>query len=157
MRNDADALWAHHGVRLAGVIEVQLLENASRFGSKTFLHGLDKCVKRELGLTFDEECRWAETKRAVKAQMDNDVFARRPLDAKTLEYCANDVVHLPALHAVYARRITDWWMTEAMAQSARRVVKACSPEYEPQSKAKAFGPWGYRFVDDDDGYDPDWP
>ncbi|EJT76901.1 hypothetical protein GGTG_06815 [Gaeumannomyces tritici R3-111a-1] len=48
VRNDADALWSHHRVRLAGVTDVQLLENATRRANKTRLWGLNMAVKRHL-------------------------------------------------------------------------------------------------------------
>lgn len=142
IRNDADALWAHYKVRPAGVIDVQLLENASRVGDKTYLHGLSKCVETDLRLKFMERHRWVKTKKEVQALMPNDIFARRPLDAKTLEYCVNDVIYLPALHDLYAERITSEWLAKAMEESAARVVEACGPAYQPQSDKKKLGPWG---------------
>jgi hypothetical protein len=51
VRNDADALWALYHVGLAGVTDIQLLENASRAGDKTYIRGLDKSVQ------FDAEAR----------------------------------------------------------------------------------------------------
>ena len=142
VRNDADALWAHHKVRLAGVTDVQLLENASRVGDKTYLRGLDKCVEKDLRLKFVEVHRWVKTKKEVQALMPDDIFAGRPLDAKTIQYCVNDVVYLPALHDLYTKRITIEWLRKAMDESARRVVEACGSAYEPQSEKKRFGPWG---------------
>lgn len=144
VRNDADALWAHHRVRLAGVTDIQLLENASRASDKTYLWGLDKCVQNELlvGAKWQEKERWIRTKREVTASMPNDVFSRRPLDEKVVQYCVNDVVYLPKLHRVYAKRITSKWLAKAMEESARRVVEACGAAYDPQSDKKRFGPWG---------------
>ncbi|QPC74615.1 hypothetical protein HYE68_005367 [Fusarium pseudograminearum] len=142
VRNDADALWAHHQIRLAGVTDIQLLENASRAGDKTYVRGLDICVEKDLGLNAMEVQRWTRTKREVKALMQNDIFARRPLDAKTMQYCVNDVLYLPALYSAYAKRTDGQWMKKVMDESARRVVDACGPSYEPQSKAKKLGPWG---------------
>jgi exonuclease 3'-5' domain-containing protein 1 len=84
IRNDADALWAHYKVRPAGVIDVQLLENASRVGDKTYLHGLSKSVETDLRLKFMERDRWVKTKKEVQALMAKDIFACRPLDVKTL-------------------------------------------------------------------------
>ena len=46
VRNDADALWALYNVGLAGVTDIQLLENASRAGDKKYVRGLDKSVIR---------------------------------------------------------------------------------------------------------------
>ncbi|OIW26865.1 hypothetical protein CONLIGDRAFT_646999 [Coniochaeta ligniaria NRRL 30616] len=142
VRNDADALWTHYKVRLAGVTDIQLLENASRDGDKTYVRGLDTCVQRDLSLGFMERNRWIRTKEEVQALMPNDIFSRWPLDAKTMQYCVNDVVHLPALHDAYAKRIDSQWMQKVMDESARRVADACSPVYEPQSEKKKLGPWG---------------
>lgn len=142
VRNDADALWAHYQVRLGGVIDVQLFENASRTGDKTYLRGLATCIEHDLRLKFMDVHRWLRTKKEVQALMPNDVFARRPLDAKIIHYCANDVVHLPALHDLYAKRIDSHWMQKAVEESGRRAVEACGPAYEPQSVKKKLGPWG---------------
>ncbi|KAG7405291.1 hypothetical protein Forpe1208_v014814 [Fusarium oxysporum f. sp. rapae] len=140
VRNDADALWAHYRVRLAGVTDIQLLENASRIGDKTYVRGLDTCVEKDLRLGFMELHRWIGTKRAVKTRMADDIFSRRPLSAEVEKYCINDVVHLPALQDTYTKRINSQWMKKAMHESARRVVEACSPEYKPQSENKKLGP-----------------
>ncbi|KAF5649425.1 3' 5' exonuclease [Fusarium sp. NRRL 52700] len=140
VRNDADALWAHYKVRLAGVTGMQLLENGSRYGDKAYVRGLDVCVEKDLGLGFMELHRWVGTKRAIKTRMADDIFSRRPLDVQTEKYCINDVVHLPALRDTYTKRIDNKWMKKAMDESARRVVEACSPEYELQSENKKLGP-----------------
>ena len=133
---------AHYKVRLAGVTNIQLLENASRVGDKTYVRGLDSCVEKDLRLGFMELHRWIGTKQAVKIRMADNIFSRRPLNAEAKEYCINDVVHLPALQDTYTKRINRQWMKKAMHESARRVVEACSPEYKPQSKNKRLGPWG---------------
>ena len=73
--------------------------------------------------------------------MPNAIFARRPLSATTIQYCTNDV-HLPALRDIYTKKLDGPWMDKAMEESARRVVEACGPAYEPQSEAKRLGPWG---------------
>jgi hypothetical protein len=74
--------------------------------------------------------------------MPADVFAARPIDAKTVQYCVNDVIHLPDLHALYLRRIKGDWLARVMKESALRVAEAYSPGYEPQSPTKKLGPWG---------------
>ncbi|KAK3485996.1 uncharacterized protein B0T23DRAFT_415690 [Neurospora hispaniola] len=140
-------------IRLAGVTDIQLLENGSRPGGKTYLFGLDRCIERDLSLRWEEKQPWARTKQEVRALMNmpnSDIFSRRPLDAKTLQYCVNDVVYLPALHKLYTKRInkSSGWMAKAMAESARRVTEACGPGYVPQSEDKKFGPWRSR-VDPD--------
>ena len=50
VRNDSEALFAHFGVALQGVEDVQLMESATRrtTGSRKFLSGLAKCVEKNL-------------------------------------------------------------------------------------------------------------
>ena len=142
VRNDADALWALYHVGLAGVTDIQLLENASRAGNKTYISGLDRAIQSDLKLGFMELNRWLRTKKDVKNLMPTDIFSTRPLDDKTVQYCANDVLHLPDLHAFYLKRIKGDWLPKVTEESALRVTQAHSPAYEPQSPAKKLGPWG---------------
>ncbi|KAF5242509.1 hypothetical protein FANTH_8675 [Fusarium anthophilum] len=141
VRNDADALWAHYKIRLAGVTDIQLLENVSRSGDKTYVRGLNICIEKDLKLGFMELSRWSETKRAVKARMADDIFSRRPLDVQTEKYCINDVEYPPALQDTYTKRIDSRLMGKAMDESAHRVVEACSPDFNPQSEKNKLGPW----------------
>ncbi|KAM0261939.1 hypothetical protein ACHAQJ_001942 [Trichoderma viride] len=141
VRNDADALWALYRVNLFGVVDIQLLENASRAGDRKFVHGLDKSVQRDLSLGFMELHHWIRIKKETKSLMSNDIFTVRPMDPKTAQYCTNDVIHLPALHQMYLRRLLANWQVKVKEESARRVSEAHSPLYEPQSRAKALGPW----------------
>jgi exonuclease 3'-5' domain-containing protein 1 len=147
VRNDADALWALYQINIAGVIDIQLLENASRDGNKRLVHGLDKCVQRDLKLGFMELNQWIRTKKEIKNLMSADIFAVRPMDPKTVQYCANDIIHLPALRQVYLTRISAGWLVKAKEESAHRVSEAHSPLYEPQSSAKALGPWPPRTME----------
>jgi exonuclease 3'-5' domain-containing protein 1 len=142
VRNDANALWFHYGVSLGGITDLQLLENASTSDDKTYVRGLDKCVQKDLKLGFMKTNRWLRTKQDIKKLMHIDVFSIRPMDPKTMEYCQNDVIHLPALHEIYMARIKPEWLTKAKEESKNRVTQARSAEYDPQSEGKKLGPWG---------------
>ncbi|KAH6972997.1 ribonuclease H-like domain-containing protein [Ilyonectria sp. MPI-CAGE-AT-0026] len=142
VRNDADALWALYQVGLANVIDIQLLENASRVGKKTYLYGLNKAIQFDLKLKFVELNRWIRSKKEIKRLMPTNIFAIRPVEAKTAQYCTNDVIHLPDLHALYLRRISADWLARAKEESSRRVGEARSPTSETRSAIKALGPWG---------------
>lgn len=143
-RNDADALWAHFRVALAGVTDVQLLENASRPPGvdRSRLSGLYNAIRFDVKLGFQERERWIRSKDSVRNLMSQDIFSRRPLACDTIRYCVNDVVHLPALQEYYMNRITPEWLARAREESHRRVVDARSPGYQPQSPDKVFAPWG---------------
>ncbi|KAF5623292.1 3' 5' exonuclease [Fusarium tjaetaba] len=147
VRNDADALWVHYKVRLAGVTDIQLLENASRYGDKTYVRGLHICVEEDLKLEILEFFRWSEIKRLFKTRMADDIFSRRPLDAVTKKYCINDVVYLPALQATYTKRMDSRWMKKVMDESARRVVEACSPDLNPQPEKNMLKSWALEAVE----------
>lgn len=142
VRNDADALWALYQVDLAGVIDIQLLENASRVGNKTYLRGLDKAIQFDLKLKFVELNRWIRSKKEIKRLMPTNIFAIRPVEVKTAQYCTNDVIHLPDLHALYLKRISAGWLARAKEESSRRVGEAHSPTYETRSATRTLGPWG---------------
>ncbi|KAG9228183.1 ribonuclease H-like domain-containing protein [Amylocarpus encephaloides] len=142
VRNDADALWALYQVGLAGVTDIQLLENASRCGDKKYLRGLAKSIQCDLDLGFAVSQRWYRTKKDIGRLMDANVFATRPMDDKTIEYCANDVLHLPELHVIFLERIEDDWLAKAKKESECRLARAHSPRYWPSSPWKARGPWG---------------
>lgn len=146
VRNDADALWAHFRVALVGVTDIQLLENASRpdWADKNRLGGLETAIKYDIKVGFMDRERWIRTKREVRNSMSKDVFSTRPVASSTLQYCVNDVVHLPALRKYYMSRITQEWLAKAREESHRRLAEARSPGYEPQSPDKAFGPWRSR-------------
>ncbi|KAF4988292.1 hypothetical protein FDECE_15112 [Fusarium decemcellulare] len=141
VRNDADALWAIYKVNLGGVIDVQLLENASRAGNKRYLSGLAKAIQYDASLGFVERERWVRVKREITDMMRHDVFSQRPLEKQTIQYCANDVVHLPRLVTIYNQRIKREWLSKALVESEKRVAEAHSPFYNPQSPTKVLGPW----------------
>ena len=142
VRNDADALWASYQIRLCGVIDVQLLELGSRHRDKTYLCGLEKAIEFDLRLDPVVRHRWVRSKAETKKLMPTNIFAARPVADKTLQYCVNDVIHLPRLHDVYARRISSEWLAKAKVEALNRLAEARSPTYDPQSPTKALGPWG---------------
>lgn len=143
VRNDADALWAHYKVGLAAVTDIQLLENASRPArhDKSRLMGLESAIRYDLRWGYKDRQRWLRTKQDIRQLMPTGVFSKRPMDDKTIEYCVNDVKKLPDLEAVYMKKITPAWLHKAQREMERRLTEARSPDYQPQSREKAFGPW----------------
>lgn len=152
VRNDADALWAHFRVKLAGVVDVQLLENASRPRGvdKSRLSGLDSAISHDLELGSGDRKRWLRTKKEVRCLMSRDIFSDRPLAPTTVKYCNNDVVYLPALERYYMQRIDPVWLGMAEIHSRLRIADACSPGYQPESPDKVFSPWKDMDPDGDD-------
>ena len=89
VRNDSDALFAHFGVALQGVEDVQLMESATRrtTGSRKFLSGLAKCVEKNVLISLHgiDLVSWKAAKekgeRLFKAEHGGsyEVFNQRPL------------------------------------------------------------------------------
>jgi exonuclease 3'-5' domain-containing protein 1 len=72
VRNDSDALYSHFQINLQGVIDLQLLEYASRPRQGRFLKGLAKCVSEDGGLDLASSQEWQTIKNAGL-----DLFAPR--------------------------------------------------------------------------------
>lgn len=142
-RNDADALKAHFDVGLAGVLDIQLLEVATRWRPKTYLVGLSKSVEYDLRPYVARSVLdgWLKDKKDGSAAMETDQFSVRPLRPETTRYCVGDVEMLPRLREVYMRKITPDWLVKVKAESVRRVEEAHSPGYKPNGADKKFGPW----------------
>ncbi|KAI7085376.1 hypothetical protein KC356_g5917 [Hortaea werneckii] len=151
VRNDADALYALFDIRLAHVVDVQLLELASRTGLKHVLRGLAACVEQEQVLTDGAASRWKKTKEEgtklfnPKLGGSYEVFNIRPLPQALVEYCVGDVQYLPALSDIYQCRLDDHWKEQIRVETERRLTESRKPNYQPKGKKKVFGPRKWAF------------
>ena len=148
VRNDSDALHAHFGIRLRGVEDVQLMENASRpAGRRRFVNGLDRCIERDSGATPAQRQVWQAAKaRGLRLFHPSrggsyEAFNERPLSADLETYCVNDVLFLPVLRTRYLPRLASSWRAKVAEETARRVLESQGPSYVPQAESKKFGPW----------------
>lgn len=102
VRSDSDALFAHYGIAMQDVEDIQLMESATRVttGSRRFLSGLNKCVGDRRGFLelFEgvDHSKWANAKdegeRLFKAERSGsyEVFNERPISKAVMEYCGGD-------------------------------------------------------------------
>lgn len=87
VHNDSDALYSHFAVSLRGVIDLQLLEFATRPGFKRpqFVQGLAKCISYSDILSLEDAVTWKQVKDdgvrlfAPEKGGTYEVFQRRPL------------------------------------------------------------------------------
>ncbi|KAL5877519.1 hypothetical protein ACKVWC_006672 [Pyricularia oryzae] len=155
VRDDASALFGIYGIRLQGVQDVQLMENANREEwTRRFLHGLRRCM--ELDAPVVEEAQreaWLETKEKGLALFNGEdggsweLFRQRPLPQICNEYCVHQVKWLPLIYAAYTRRFSKMirgqeWRTKTAVESNKRVEEAQTPSYESSSPKNVQGPWG---------------
>ncbi|KAK7189943.1 hypothetical protein DPSP01_013409 [Paraphaeosphaeria sporulosa] len=125
VRNDSDALFAHFGIALKGVEDVQVMESATRktTASKRLLNGLasKRLFKPELGGS-------------------SNVFNRRPIPKELIGYCIGDVKYLTDLRNFFLAQIhnSQYLINE---ESRARVAASQKPAYQPHGRHKAIAPW----------------
>ncbi|KAI3530643.1 hypothetical protein CABS03_15163 [Colletotrichum abscissum] len=149
VRNDSDALFHHFQVKLSGIEDVQLMENAARpRGQRRYLNGLDKCIASYAPLSPEEKARWKAAKEAglnlfhPRRGGSYEVFNSRPMSTPIGIYCINDVRYLPHLREALWPQLDDVWRQKVGEETKKRILESQSPFYEPQSETKKFGPWG---------------
>lgn len=85
VRNDADALFAHFGVSVEGVVDVQLMEVAARRSSRAFLLSLGRAFEQDAQLKDEAMKQWKATKEkglslfAPERGGSYEIFNTRPL------------------------------------------------------------------------------
>ena len=153
VRNDSDALFAHYGIAMQGVEDVQLMESATRTTteSRRFLNGLNKCVEdNRVHVEIDggiDRTRWtqakAEGERLFKAERGGsyEVFNIRPVPKAIMDYCAGDVQCLPALYRGYRSRTNTKWQDLVKNVSQQRVIDSQLPGYQSHGQHQALAPW----------------
>lgn len=144
VRNDSDALYCHYGIGLNSVLDIQLMESASRPGRRAFVSGLAKCIADlpdggEKGSYLFSKMRgdvlWNPDKGG-----NYKVFTDRPLSKDIIRYCVSDVLCLPALYDKYNREIPGWKKLIA-EESQKRVAQSQKKDYQPHGREKARSPW----------------
>jgi exonuclease 3'-5' domain-containing protein 1 len=149
VRNDSDALFSHYGVRLGGIEDVQLMENAARpSGQRRYVNGLERCIRDYAPISMVEKTAWKDAKEkgvrlfAPEKGGSYEVFNVRPLKEDMVRYCANDVRYLPVLRDMFWARLGETWRAKVRDETAKRVRESQSPHYQPNGESKKFGPWG---------------
>ena len=151
VRNDSDALFAHFGVRLQGVEDVQLVESATRktTQSRRLLNGLAKCVEKTVPISLRGSGlgSWKQGKekgeRLFKPEYGGscEVFNQRPIPEEIVDYCVGDVQCLPELRDKFWGTRTSQWRDLIKEESKKRVAASQASEYQPHGREKAMAPW----------------
>ncbi|KAL8782978.1 MAG: hypothetical protein Q9195_009521 [Heterodermia aff. obscurata] len=147
IRNDADALFAHFGVSVECVVDIQLMEVAARRYSKRYLAGLGKCIEQDAQLKGETIQQWKATKEkgvslfAPERGGSYEIFNTRPLQEDIVAYCAQDVIYLPLLWDIYRKNINGAWAAKIKEQTRARLEMSKDASYDPHSMDKALSPW----------------
>jgi exonuclease 3'-5' domain-containing protein 1 len=149
VRNDSDALFAHFGVALQGVEDVQLMESATRrtTASRKFLSGLAKCAEKNVLLSGSDLASWKQVKekgeRLFKAEYGGsyEVFNQRPILDDIISYCVGDVHYLPELRDKFWKTQAFRWRGLVNEESMKRVSASQKPEYQRHGSDREVAPW----------------
>lgn len=79
----------------------------------------------------------------AKAETRSD-WLQRPLRPEQLEYAAQDVVHLPQLHAALAKQLAELGRSDWLAEDSQRLIdRSCNtpPDMQPQRVFRAAADW----------------
>lgn len=145
-RNDAHALYHQQGVKLAGVLDIQVWEMATKI-RRTHIVGLANCVKKDAPMTPAENRAWQKIKEnGIKAFAPekggtHEVFHQRPLALHLLRYCAQDVEVLPGLLAIYRSKLDYDWVAEVHEKTMHRIESAQHPDFNGAGPHMLAGPW----------------
>jgi exonuclease 3'-5' domain-containing protein 1 len=148
VRNDADALYAHFGVELSCVHDLQVMEVATRPRHRRgIVNGLGKCIEYDAGMTYAQRSLWKSTKDkgvmlfAPERGGSYEVFRKRPLSEEIKAYCIQDVVWLPVLYTRYRTALSEAQWREVLGFSEDRAAFSRLPGYKPHGRHKALSPW----------------
>lgn len=147
VRRDSDALYAHFGINLAGIQDIQLMELATRSSSKRLLNGLSRCVERDAEMTEIEKRKWKSVKEKGLTLFDPkrggsyEVFNVRPLAKDVRAYCIQDVQFMPRLWARYSSKLTTQWARKVDEATRERVTSSQSETFSSEGPHMALGPW----------------
>jgi exonuclease 3'-5' domain-containing protein 1 len=147
VRNDSDALFSHYAVSLCGVYDLQLMELASRRGSKTYVNGLARCIEHDASMSVEEKRVWKATKEegvklfAPERGGSYEVFNVRPLADIIQRYCTQDVQYLPGLWSLYKHKLSERWMRKVEVATIERIRTSQTATYNGNGPGKAYGPW----------------
>lgn len=158
VRNDSDALFAHYGISLDGVQDLQLMELATRKGSKRLVAGLAKCIENDSAISTAKKAEWKQQKERTGRFFKDGrygIFDERPLTPEIIQYCASDVAFLPGLYDVYDGKLNHSWQVMVQDATKDRIKLSQSANYNGQASDKVLGPWDVVGSNiDDDFYDP---
>ncbi|KAL8852576.1 MAG: hypothetical protein Q9221_002572 [Calogaya cf. arnoldii] len=150
VRRDSDALYAHFGIELAGIHDIQLMELATRnpLSSKRYVNGLAKCIEKDISMTTNEQQHWKSVKENGIRLFDPrfggsyEVFNTRPLSKEIRSYCVQDVKFMPGLWAVYnAKLVSLLWIEKVEKATRDRVKNSQSESFNADGPDMKLGPW----------------
>jgi exonuclease 3'-5' domain-containing protein 1 len=160
VRNDSDALFSGFGIRLASVLDVQLLEARIRLNQYPFENrrrAYDRAALEYSIMPQEYRTSWSNVKREGSALYKSSeggsirVWTRRPLPQALIEYMVGDVLRMNDVLEVLQEGLQKALADEVKRETARAVAETWSPNFNPRgsSDTKTRTPWFVEEVVED--------
>jgi exonuclease 3'-5' domain-containing protein 1 len=151
IRHDSEALFGLYRIRVSGIEDLQLMELAirSRFENNNYVSGLAKCIQIYAPIHWVEKSQFRTIKEQGVRLFDPArggsyaVFDQRPLNAEVAKYCAQDVLHMPALYDVFKPGLNASWKLKVEAETTARIALSQSAQGMGRGPQNAKGPAGW--------------
>lgn len=142
IRNDSDALYAHFDVNVAGVIDLQVLEYATRQPRGNFVNGLAKCIEKDLPYQQGWSLIKANGRRLFAPELGGryEVFLDRPLATDIIKYCEQDLMLMPRLLAKYGSLLRPAVASQIQDIVEDRIRLSQTATFNGQGRHMAIGP-----------------
>lgn len=158
IRNDSNALFSLYGISVKGIHDIQLMELATREGSKKYVASLAECIEKDSPITAPAKVSW----RCMKTEGNQlcipekggryEKLNERPIRIEIRRYCVCDVAWLSDLYDVYnaplTRRGGEFWHVQVERATKDRIKLSQSPEYDGQANSIDSGPWDQASIEE---------
>lgn len=151
IRINSGALFSHFQISVDGIKDLQLMELATRKGSKDLLAELAKCIEQDSSVSIAAQAEWQSTQEGASQLYDPkkggryEIFNERPMRPEVVKYCARKVALLPGLYNTYNAKLRlpgeAFWQFQVQKATKDRIKLSQSPRYDGNAKTKASGPW----------------
>jgi exonuclease 3'-5' domain-containing protein 1 len=154
IRNKSDALFNLFQIRVDGIKDLQLMELASRGGSRQFLSDSASCIERDSQISLATKIQWNLAKELVissccglprnrVATSYDGVLNERPLRPELVQLYQQHIALLPALYKAYNDKLKlpgeAFWRVVVRGETKDRIKLSQSAEYDGNSKNLALG------------------
>ena len=147
VRNQSDVLFNDYQVSINGVQDVQLMELASRKGSKEFLTSFSKCI--------EQQCSSSERTKHKAFDIKNEadtMASERSMHRQPTEYRHGKVSRqLPQLYQAYSSLLEShdqkFWRVEVEGATKARIELSRNPKHQPNPDENTRGPWSEAYIE----------
>ena len=142
VRNGSDALCSHFGVHLAGIIDLQVIEYATRQPTGKLVNGLAECITNDLPYNPGWSATKAEGRRLFAPEVGEkyEVFVQRPMPENIVKYCEQDVILIPQLLARYGSVLRPGVAAQLQVIIDERVQLSKTTTFNGKGSHMAIGP-----------------